>query len=258
MGQNLVKTFSSHAVWDKYKCFIMNVKGSFRVYNGYLGQLRYILLMPLFFLVFSLYYNPFNIQGYFDFGMFTHIFHLLMLTSILFVSMIITRTVFYLIRKNFVLWWQYCIFCVAEMFFVSCFAALYISLFKTSITDYFVYFFVSLKCAFSILVYPYCILAVLREFREASILEPVLQSVNDDSRIKFVDAHNRLKLTIDKKSFLSIEAGLNYITISYVENGNVKEFLLRNSMKSQEENAVKFGFVRCHRSFYVNPAFVKV
>ena len=46
--------------------------------------------------------------------------------------------------------------------------------------------------------------------------------------------------------------------IHYLENERVREFLLRNSMKSLETLADRHGLVRCHRSSYVNPRPIKV
>ena len=46
--------------------------------------------------------------------------------------------------------------------------------------------------------------------------------------------------------------------INYVENEKRKDFALRASMRSLEEVALRYGLVRCHRSYYVNPAFIKI
>ena len=43
-----------------------------------------------------------------------------------------------------------------------------------------------------------------------------------------------------------------------MDNGKVKFYVLRNSMKSVDELCLSNGLVRCHRSFYVNPAHVRV
>ena len=72
------------------------------------------------------------------------------------------------------------------------------------------------------------------------------------------DEHKRLKLTIDPSAVLYVSAEANYINIHYLENDRVKTYQLRNSMKSLETDALKHGFVRCHRSYYVNPRHIKV
>ena len=76
--------------------------------------------------------------------------------------------------------------------------------------------------------------------------------------MKFYDEHKRLKLSIDPSAVLYINAEANYVKIHYLENERVREFMLRNSMKSLEEIATRHGLVRCHRSYYVNPRHIKV
>ena len=48
------------------------------------------------------------------------------------------------------------------------------------------------------------------------------------------------------------------MNIFYTENGKLRTYVLRSSMKALEELCQDNGLVRCHRSFYVNPAHVKV
>ena len=60
------------------------------------------------------------------------------------------------------------------------------------------------------------------------------------------------------QSVLYIAAEENYVSIYYLDNGKIKEYVLRNSMKAIDEICQDNGLVRCHRSFYINPAHVKV
>jgi DNA-binding LytR/AlgR family response regulator len=77
-------------------------------------------------------------------------------------------------------------------------------------------------------------------------------------RLRFYDNQHNLKLVIMPQSLLYIEAEENYVRINYVENERSKEFVLRSSMKSLDETCQEYGMVRCHRSFYINPAHIKV
>ena len=43
-----------------------------------------------------------------------------------------------------------------------------------------------------------------------------------------------------------------------MDHGKVKKFNLRSSMKSLEEVLGKHGLIRCHRSYFLNPSFVKL
>ena len=44
--------------------------------------------------------------------------------------------------------------------------------------------------------------------------------------------------------------------IVHLDNGKVKDFELRSSMRALEEVLQRHGLVRCHRSFFVNAAHV--
>ena len=50
----------------------------------------------------------------------------------------------------------------------------------------------------------------------------------------------------------------NYVNIFYLDQGLVKKFMLRSSMRALEDLLSKHGLVRCHRSYFVNPAFIKI
>ena len=80
----------------------------------------------------------------------------------------------------------------------------------------------------------------------------------DSSLMKFYDEFKRLKLTIAPSALLYINAEGNYVKIHYLENGRVRDYLLRSSMKNLEEIAGRHGLVRCHRSYYINPKHVKL
>lgn len=63
---------------------------------------------------------------------------------------------------------------------------------------------------------------------------------------------------VSSPSVLYIKADDNSVKINYIESSKIKEFSLRTSMKSLEPIAAKFHFVRCQRSYYVNPAHVSI
>ena len=53
-----------------------------------------------------------------------------------------------------------------------------------------------------------------------------------------------------------IEASTNYVIIKYMDGERVKDYQLRNSMKTLEPQLRKHGIIRCQRSFFVNPRHV--
>lgn len=148
----------------------------------------------------------------------------------------------------------YAFWCVGEVLVMSAFVALYITLIGGMQQPYFNYLGLCFRSLITILVYPYVIIA---QIYYASNLPK--QFIHDEGmRLKFYDNRHLLKFSTTASSILYIQANENYLNICYVENDKVKEYELRNSMKSVEELCQKAGFVRAHRSYIVNPSQVKM
>lgn len=228
-----------------------------RMTKGMLPQLIYALLCPAFFIAFAMLYNPFDIKGYYSFGNLGYGFHLTMLTVIILLTLLLTRVIFMMVSKNTELkWWQYALWCLGEAFVASCFMALYTTLFRSPDAGFFQVESDCMKFSFLTLVYPYIFLVMWQVISNKE--NDILFKDEDTGLVKFYDEHKRLKLTIDGNSVLYISAEFNYININYLESGKVKSFMLRNSMKSMEDNAREHGLFRCHRSYYVNPRHIKM
>lgn len=232
----------------------------FRTARGFWPQFVYVLVMPLFFMAFSLVYNPFGIVEYCNFGVLSYGTHLVIFSVIIFLVLLITRTIFLFVsRKYHIKWWRYVLWCIGEAMFCSLFIALYVTLFRWK--EAIPYFHVVSECmrfVFLSLLYPYVFLSMWQIIHNKDADLEFKEAVSENSAMRFYDEHKRLKLTIDKSAVLCIKSEFNYLSIFYVDGGNVKNFLLRNSMRSQEENCAEHGILRCHRSYYVNPKHVKV
>ena len=76
--------------------------------------------------------------------------------------------------------------------------------------------------------------------------------------MRFYDSFHNLKIVLTPSAILYIGAEQNYVNIYYIENGRVRLYELRSSMKAIDELCQDNGLIRCHRSFYINPAHVKV
>lgn len=233
-----------------------------RVSKGYGNQVKYAVLMPLFFFSFVFIYQPFGFDRMFDgIGGKAWPFHLLMQACILIGVYALTRLIFSALYKYIPFrWWHYLVWCLGEMLVCSFFCALYTSLFyhKNGGMPY----FTALRKCFEIvsmtLLFPYLIGIMLRIISNKTNDLAAAGKAPEETLVKFYDEHKRLKLTIDPAAILYVSADANYINIHYLENEKVKKFQLRNSMKSLEADAAKHGLIRCHRSFYVNPRHIKV
>lgn len=216
------------------------------------AMLIHILVVPVFFLTFVLFYDSQWIIEFLDMGRGMLIFNTLMLTAILIVVMCISRISQTALRARLQLsWWQYTLWSLAEIIVFICFAALYMAL----IYGDYGYFPAIGKCTkiiFTILPYPYLLLALLMAYVRPD------ETIHAEQLIRFTESTGKLKLVIANDVLLYIEAQENYVKVHYLEGENIKEYLLRQSMRGIEELMSRHGIVRCQRSFFVNPRHVTV
>ena len=232
----------------------MNTK--LRIGQTYKSQLLYVVLLPAFFVIFCFLYNPFGMREYYQIGGMGYGFHFLMLAVILMAILAITRLIFSALYKHIPFrWWHYVIWCFGEVLVFSLFMGLYTTLFGPEPSGYFVVLSRCLKFAYLILVYPYLFLILLQIILNK---DKDLNAEPSETLVKFYDEHKRLKLTIDPAAILCIRADANYVILHYMDADRVKEFMLRASMKSVEATVGRHGLVRCHRSYFVNPRYVKL
>lgn len=227
-----------------------------RIGKTYKSQLLYVFLIPAFFVGFCFLYDPFGMKEFYQIGGMGFGFHFIILAVILMAVLAITRLIFSAIyRHTPFLWWHYTVWCFGEVFVYSLFMALYTTLFYAGEHNYFVVLSNCFKFAYLILVYPYLFLIMIQIIRNKNA---ELNAEPMETLVKFYDEHKRLKLTIDPSAIICIQADANYVIIRYMDADRIKEFMLRASMKSVENTVSRHGLVRCHRSFFVNPKYVKM
>ncbi len=81
---------------------------------------------------------------------------------------------------------------------------------------------------------------------------------NDNNAISFVDEKGQVRLVVAAEHIFYIESASNYVNIIYDDDGRVRRFALRNTLKSLEEICATHRLVRCHRSYFVNLSRVKL
>ena len=226
-----------------------------KIFRGVVPQVLHVIVLPVFFFAFMLIYRPFGIIDFLGREWFA--VHLTMLSCIILLGELAIRSVYYFLalKLNYLL---YVLWCFAEIIFISFFVALYIWLVLHSEMPYFEVVGTSFKLLSFVLVIPYTIIALsLRLFAyHNATLAP--EDNNTIQRIRFYDNKHNLKIVLASDSILYISAEQNYVTIVYVDNGIEREYTLRTSMKAIDELCQENGLVRCHRSYYINPSFVKV
>lgn len=86
-----------------------------------------------------------------------------------------------------------------------------------------------------------------KEYEERTVKEK-----DDKYVIQFKDERNEIRFTLASEKIVYIESSDNYCVIKYINNGELTEFLLRNSLKRLSEELVDTPIQRCHRSYMVN------
>jgi len=107
-----------------------------------------------------------------------------------------------------------------------------------------------------IMVFPLSLLSMAVQLHVLNKRADLAPAVDEKTLIRFYDEQKRLKLVVASDAVLYIEAEENYVHIVHLDNGKVKDFELRSSMRALEEVLQRHGLIRCHRSFFVNAAHV--
>lgn len=217
-------------------------------------QIWFYVGIALFFLAFIVLYEPSDICFFFDTPRQLLTLNELLLSAIILVVLSISRNLMFILRKNLQLTWIfYIMWCVAEIIVMAAFMGLYMSLISLGYYTYFAALGYCFGYLLEIVSYPYVFITLV--FVLLSLHE---KSVDEDALIRFYDNTGKLKLVVASAALLFIEAQENYVKIHYQEGQRLKDYTLRNTMRSLEELADKHGLVRCQRSFYVNPLHVRV
>ena len=221
--------------------------------------LYYVIGIPAFFLIFTTLYRPMRVYDLFNMvavkpdGLFS--FNVTIVSCILLGVRAISRTLmaitYHRSRMTRMSWW---LWQVAELVGMSLFVSLYLTLMYKGQYTYYGMAGISMGVLVMTLVYPYTILYLIWSAMAAKEEAPV----EDDSLMRFRDQQKQVKLIIASAAVLYIEAKDNYVIIKYKDGDIVKEYTLRSSMVALQELMHKHGLVRCQRSYYINPAHVKV
>ncbi|MBQ2574017.1 MAG: LytTR family transcriptional regulator DNA-binding domain-containing protein [Bacteroidales bacterium] len=169
--------------------------------------------------------------------------------------LLISRLLLYVLRRFFVpTWLAYSLWIFGEVLVASLFMALYVTLMYHGEYPYFDVVGLCLFFNLIVLSLPYVIISLSVVASEANdVGEP-----SEGGLIRFHDNTQKLKLVVAADAVMYVKAEENYVRIKYLENGVIKDYVLRNTMKSLEPTLQKYGMVRCQRSFFVNPKHVKV
>lgn len=225
-----------------------------KIFRRFVPQLLHMIVLPVFFFSFMLIYRPSGSVEFLGgewFGV-----HLTISSCIVLLSSILVRLLYYYLPMK-INYSVYIFWCLGEIIFTTFFVALYIWLVQHKPMPYFEAFATAFKFLSLTLVIPYVILALslrLYEYHDRS--DDMLE--DSHHRMRFYDDKHNLKIVLLPESILYITAEENYVNIFYSDNGKLRNYVLRSSMKALDELCQDNGLIRCHRSYYINPSHVKV
>ena len=222
------------------------------------ANILYFLVIPLFYFLFTLAYEPFEITEYLAVGRGYFTVNLIF-TSLIFLGvMVLSRMLLYILRHVIELDWAlYILWCVGEVVVTGLFWSILLGIEWGTAIPYLTVMTTGVLYLAGISVFPYAIITMAIQLH---LLGKAKQAPppDDKSLVRFHDDQKRLKFIISSPAILYIEAEDNYVHIVHLDNGKVKDFTLRSSMRALEETLTKHGLVRCHRSFFVNADHVEL
>lgn len=215
-------------------------------------------VVPLFYFLFTLTYQPFEMQEFLSVGQGYFTNNLIFTSLILLGVMVLSRMLLYLLRNILDLnWTLYILWCALEIVVAGLFWSILLGIEWAPAVPYFSVMTTCILYLAGITVFPYIIIT---QAIQLHVIGMAKQAPPQDEKtlIRFHDDQKRLKFIISSPAILYIEAEDNYVHIVHLDNGKVKDYSLRSSMRALEDLLSKHGMVRCHRSYFVNPDHVEL
>ena len=218
----------------------------------------YLILSTAFFaLVFINIYKPFSSESWYEVSQFMFFVYssLIILTGVLVV--VISRIMMYHRgKKKSISVGTYAVWILLEIFFMSLFYTIYTSKLNPE-EDYLDVFRESSINTALVLLLPYLFIHFYFIYQEnkkklRQIEEEYTESPGLPKIYSFFDEKGELRLSVNHSNLLYVESADNYVYIWYLNKGNLTKFMLRNSMKTIEEQMAETNLLRCHRSYIVN------
>ena len=227
-----------------------------KILNG-ASSILHFLIVPIFFFLFTIYYKPYTMYQLLDMPETSFSFNATILFCIILVSISMTRVWLYLLGKyKNITRVIYITWCIGEVAIASMFSSLYIVLISAEPLAFYEVagtLFINLLAT---CVFPYGFLWMGLELYSRNNDSP--DAANDNSLIRFYDEYKKLKFVISPDAVIFIKSEENYVQINYLDQNRTKKHILRSSMRALEDTLSKHGLVRCHRSYFINPAFIKI
>jgi len=217
----------------------------------------FIVAVPLFFFLFVLAYKPFQMSEFLAVGRGRYTLNLIVCTLIVLGVMAMSRMLLFLLRRKVDLNWPlYILWCFGEVVVCGLFMSIPMGIGWGGVRVYFSVMSLCVLYTAGILIFPLSTLTMGVQLYVLSKEASRAVVPDEKTLIRFYDDQKRLKLVVSSEAVLYIEAEDNYVHIVHMDNGKIKDFNLRSSMRALEDILHRHGLVRCHRSYFLNAAHV--
>ena len=208
-------------------------------------------------------YEPFGAAHWYAISKWQFLLYSGLLVLLGMVVVIVNRVIMYQISKlRPVSLLQYSLMVAAEIIIMAAFFALIEDYALDDSRTWAELWFIAIQNTALILLIPYLISLLFFAFQEKKIK---LENLTFDylrkpviDFIPFRDENGVMRLSLKKSDLLYLEASENYVLVHYRVRNEIKQYLLRNSLKKLENDLKQHQIVRCHRSFMVNIEMVKM
>jgi len=226
---------------------------------------RLVIYTAVFALVFINIYQPFDSKNWLPVSelMFFLFSSLVILTGVLVV--VVSRIIMVrYARKKGLFFWQYALWILGEILAMALFYSLFTELVLKDTRSFSHMFRQSVINTSLVLLLPYSILWLYFTLRDKNRkLESLTRNEKETegpvhSMLNFLDEKRELKLSVKSDQLLWIEAADNYVKVHYHHKGRIASFMVRNTLKTVENDFASTSLVRCNRSTIVNFDKVKI
>ena len=228
-----------------------------RIYYSMPVNCIYFLVMPVSLMLMVISANPYDLGSLLSVGAGGYTASLTYALLIVLGSITLSRMLLFILRNVLSLKWpSYILWCALEIVVTCLFLSL---LFALRAGGDETFFSVMAACTLqfgSLLAIPSAIITL--SVRVYDLAHKEAAAVDDATLVRFYDEFRKLRLIVASDAVLFIQAEENYVQIYHLDNGKIRKFTLRSSMRALEENVSRHGIVRCHRSYFVNPVHVRL
>jgi hypothetical protein len=220
---------------------------------------RLVLFTAAFALVFINVYAPFGADSYLELsGIRLFLYSSFVILTGMLVVVISRVIMYYYSRKKDLNYWRYVIWVIAEILVMAFVYCIYVKFILADPRDIMEIYNVSIKNTALVILLPYIILWLFFAWQDKSRRLEELQDHEDDEQpsskglIPFRDEKGTLRLSVQSEDLLYLEAADNYVSVHYMHRGRIQRFMIRNSLRSFEDEFRETNIIRCHRSYMVN------